>query len=167
MVASRFWIALLSGDGHLRQRLPATLEMLRPWHVAAFGRFEALVTFLRVTPVEVVLLDAERADLPAVEAARLLRHDRRLASPIFRLIALAAADPAIARHTYPDFDALLPRQAPASRLIAGIDLVLAPPPRRHPNAARHGAPAALPAGGRPQGAEVIPLFGERARRPFP
>ena len=167
MVSPRFWIALLSSDGHLRQRLPATLEMLRPWHVAAFGRFEALVTFLRVTPVEVVLLDAEGTDLPAVEAARLLRHDRRLASPIFRLVALTAADPAIPRHTYPDFDALLPRQAPAGRLIAGIDLALASPPRRHPTSARHGAPTALPAGGRPQGAEVIPLFGERARRPSP
>jgi CheY-like chemotaxis protein len=171
MTSPRFWIALLSSDGHLRQRLPAMLEAARPWHVAAFSHLEALVTFLRITPVEMVLLDAERADLPAVEAARLLRHDPRPASPLFRLIALTATDPVVPLRAPPDFDAMLPRQAPPGRLLAGIDLALAPPPRVHfgaPAPAGRAASTPLPQGDkRRQGAEIIPLFGERARRPVP
>jgi hypothetical protein len=172
MASPRFWIALLSSDGHLRQRLPATLEAARPWHVAAFSRFEALATFLRVTPVEAVLLDAERPNPPLLETAQALRYDRRLASPIFRLIALAEADSAVPRQPTPGgFDAVLPRQALASRLIAGIDLALAPPPRRYPaasSAARRGASMPLPpVGGRQHSAEVIPLFAARSRRSGP
>jgi hypothetical protein len=169
VTSPRFWIALLSSDDHLRRRLAATLETGRPWHVAAFGRFEPLLTFLRITPVEAVLLDGGGLDLPLAEAAHRLRSHRRLASPIFRLIALAPADaaPPCAADSA-DFDAVLPRQAPAGRLIAGIDLTLAPPPRRHPAVpapARDGASMPRPhANGRRHGAEIIPLFGVRAAR---
>jgi hypothetical protein len=170
MVPPRFWIALLSRDEDLRQRLSAKLETRRPWHVAAFGRFEALVTFLRITPVAAVLLDAERAELPLAEAGPQLRHDRRLASPLFSLIALTAADSALTRRALPgDFGAVLPRQAPAGRLLAGIELAVAPPPRRDPAppAANAAAFALTDTAGRRDGAEIIPLFGARAKRPLP
>ena len=167
MTSPRFWIALLSNDGHLRQRLAATLETARPWHVAAFGRFEALLTFLRITPVEAVLLDAGQLDLPPAEAARRLRSHPRLASPLFRLITLAEANQAAHRAARPgDFDAVLPRHASAHRLIAGIDLALAPPPRRRP-APAHGGPMTLRHTGQRQGsAEIIPLFGDGSKRSF-
>jgi DNA-binding NarL/FixJ family response regulator len=169
MVPPRFLIALLSRDEEMRQRLSAALATRRPWRVAAFGRFEALVTFLRITPIAAVLIDAERPELPLPDAGHQLRQDRRLASPLFALIALTTADPALARRALSgDFDAGLPRQAPTGRLLAGVDLALAPPPRRYP------APPAAPAGtlmppgtaGRRDGADIIPLFGARAKRAF-
>jgi DNA-binding NarL/FixJ family response regulator len=170
MVPPRFWIALLSRNEDLRQRLSAALETRRPWHVAAFGRFEALVTFLRITPVAAVLLDAERAELPLADAGRQLRQDRRLASPLFALIALTATDSALARRALSgDFDAVLPRQAPAGRLVAGVDLAVAPPPRRRPAppAINAGTLALADAAERREGAEIIPLFGARAKRRLP
>jgi hypothetical protein len=170
MVPPRFWIALLSRDENIRLSLSAALETRRPWHVAAFGRFEALVTFLRITPVGAVLIDAERAELPLPDAGRQLREDRRLASPLFALIALTATDSALARRALPgDFDAVLPRQAPAGRLVAGVDLALAPPPRRHPEspAINAGRFVLADTAERREGADIIPLFGARAKQPLP
>ena len=79
--------------------------------VANFTGIETLTTFLRISPVDVVILDTDIPGTPAIDIARGLRNHVRLASGAFDLVALTRATEAF--------------HAPL--IAAGIDVVLTKP----------------------------------------
>jgi DNA-binding response OmpR family regulator len=79
--------------------------------VVNFTGVETLTTFLRISPVDVVVLDTDIPGAPAIDIARGLRNHVRLASGAFELVALTRA--AEAFH--------------APLIAAGIDVVLTKP----------------------------------------
>lgn len=103
-------IAVLTANPALTALLAAGLEE-QSFRVPRFESAMALLTFLRVSPVDVVVLDGEMGGPSAIELARTLRRHPRLASPLFEIVALT--------RTRAEF------QRPFR--LAGIDLVLDKP----------------------------------------
>lgn len=155
---------MLAANPAFADILRRALETDGHYRVASFAGVEALTTFLRISPVDVVILDCDVPGAPAADIARGLRQHLRLASTDFSVIALSRAE------------------APFHRplLAAGIDLVIEKPvtPRkfleaidsldgdRRPAAPIH-RPADRPAPARvpslhlvPRTGNVVPLFGE-------
>lgn len=79
--------------------------------VASFSGVETLTTFLRISPVDLIVLDTDIPGAPAIDIARGLRNHVRLASGAFEMVALTRA--AEAFH--------------APLIAAGIDVVLTKP----------------------------------------
>ncbi len=104
-------VAMLAANPAFAGILCRTLETDGHYRVASFAGVEALTTFLRISPVDVVILDCEIPGAPAADIARGLRQHLRLASSDFSVIALSRAEPAF--------------HAPL--IAAGIDLVLEKP----------------------------------------
>ncbi|MDN8837095.1 hypothetical protein Q0M54_15065, partial [Staphylococcus aureus] len=60
--------------------------------VASFSTAEPLPTFMRNSPLEVVVLDADMYDAGVQSAVRSLRSCSRLANPLFDLLVLTRAE---------------------------------------------------------------------------
>ena len=71
--------------------LGKTLEDDGGYRVASFTSIEMLTTFLRISPVDVVVLDTDLPGAPAIDIARGLRNHMKLASSAFEIVALTRA----------------------------------------------------------------------------
>lgn len=161
MVMRHKSVAILAGNPAFAALLAKTLESRAGHRVAQFTGIEAMTTYLRITPVDIVLLDGDIAGMPAADLARGLRSHLRLATNLFDIVAIARAADSV--------------RAPL--LAAGVDLVLAKPILPHAlleafeqlSGSRRGQAPALPHAARQfplvarmaeRMGNVIPLFGE-------
>lgn len=104
-------IALLAANPALAGILARALETEGGHKVATFAGIEALTTYLRITPVDLVVLDTELPGAPAIDIARGLRAHLKLASDDFAIVALTQT----------------PTPFHRPLLAAGIDRVLSKP----------------------------------------
>ena len=81
-------IALLAANPALAGILARALEVDGGHKVATFQGIEALTTYLRIAPVDLVVLDTELPGAPAIDIARGLRSHLKLASDDFVIVAL-------------------------------------------------------------------------------
>ena len=84
-------IAILAGNPAFGGILQRALENAGGHKVAHFESIEALTTYLRIAPTDVVILDTEMSGSSAVDIARGLRGYMKLASPDFYIVALTRA----------------------------------------------------------------------------
>ncbi len=156
-------IALLAAKPALAGILARALEIDGGHKVATFEGIEALTTYLRITPVDVVVLDTELPGAPAIDIARGLRSHLKLASDDFAIVALTQTPAPFHRPLFAaGIDEVLQKPVTPARLLATIDGFSQP---EHEIAVgngpavftgRHAAPVRT--------GNVIPLFGE-GRRP--
>ncbi|HEY4202434.1 MAG TPA: response regulator [Devosiaceae bacterium] len=85
-------VALLATNPAFVELSGRTLEDHGGYNVATFSSIGALTTFLRISPVDVVVLDSELPGGSVVATIRALRLHPKLASPVFSIIALTRAD---------------------------------------------------------------------------
>lgn len=104
-------VAILAANPAFAAILSRALEQDGGYRVASFSGVEMLTTFLRISPVDVVVLDTDLPGAPAIDIARGLRNHMKLASSAFEIVALTRA--AVAFHK--------------PLLAAGIDAVLEKP----------------------------------------
>lgn len=104
-------VAMLAANPAFAAILCRSLEQDGGYRVASFSSVEMLTTFLRISPVDVVVLDTDLPGAPAIDIARGLRSHMKLASSAFEIVALTRA--AVAFHK--------------PLLAAGIDAVLEKP----------------------------------------
>ena len=83
-------IAMLAANPAFAAILGRALEQ-DGHRVMQFSGIETLTTFLRISPVDVVILDTDVPGAPATDIARGLRGHMRLASAAFDLVALTRA----------------------------------------------------------------------------
>ncbi len=127
-------IAVLCRDPARRDRLTRSIETAGLHRAAGFAEPDALMTFLRLSPVTAVLVDAAAADIAATVLARRLRSHPQPASPLFRLVVLSHAAPAFhAGLQAAGFDLVLPAAAEPAALAARIEALLAPAAQQETN----------------------------------
>ena len=158
-------IALLAANPALAGILARTLEIDGGHQVATFEGIEALTTYLRIAPVDVVVLDTELPGAPAIDIARGLRAHLKLANDDFALVALTNTPVPFHRPLLAaGIDEVLHKPVSPARLLAAVDGLCQPQrevavgnaPARPTFGASQSAPARV--------GNVIPLFGE-GRRP--
>lgn len=116
-------IAMLAANHAFTSILADVLEAERGHRVACFSQPEALKTFLVISPVDVVVIDAD-ADGARDLAHQLQRHPR-LANPLLRLVALTRANPAFHRPLLSaGADLVLQKPVAPARLLGAIDSLL-------------------------------------------
>lgn len=158
-------IALLAANPALAGILARALEIDGRHKVATFEGIEALTTYLRIAPVDVVVLDTELPGAPAIDIARGLRTHMKLASDDFAVVALTQTPvpfhrPLIAA----GIDEVLQKPVTPARLLAVVDDLCQPEremavsngPMVPVFSGHHAAPVRV--------GNVIPLFGE-GRKP--
>jgi CheY-like chemotaxis protein len=158
-------IALLAANPALAGILARALEIDGGHKVATFEGIEALTTYLRIAPVDLVVLDTELPGAPAIDIARGLRSHLKLARDDFAIVALTQTPVPFHRPLLAaGIDEVLQKPVTPSRLLAVVeDLCL---PEREVAVANgpmvkvfdgaHVAPT--------RASNVIPLFGE-GRKP--
>ena len=155
-------IALLAANPALAGILARSLEVDGGYRVATFAGIEALITHLRLTPVDVVLLDTELPGAPAIDIARGLRGHLKLANDDFAIVALTQTPAPFHRPLLAaGIDRVLVKPVTPARLLLAIEAFC--PPER---AVKVGNGPLVFTGAAPQVrvGNVIPLFGEgRAR----
>lgn len=158
-------IAMLAANPALAGILARSLEVDGGHRVATFEGVEALTTYLRLTPVDVVLLDTELPGAPAIDIARGLRAHVRLASDDFAIVALTQTPAPFHRPLLAaGIDRVLSKPVSPARLLLAVEEVCAP---KREVAVGNGPRVQVFTGSAPQVrvGNVIPLFGEgRARR---
>ena len=159
-------IALLAANPALAGILARALETDGGHKVATFAGIEALTTYMRLSPVDLVVLDTELPGAPAIDIARGLRMHLKLASDDFAIVALTSTPVPFHRPLITaGIDEVLVKPVSPSRLLA-VAADLCEPEREM--AVGNGtvvkvfegiaAPTPTRVG------HVIPLFGE-GRRP--
>lgn len=138
--------------------------------VVSFSGVETLTTFLRISPVDVVVLDTDMPGAPAIDIARGLRNHVRLASGSFDIVALTrAAESFHAPLSAAGIDLILTKPVSPAQLLAAIDGLAgsrrgqapAAPVHRpvaRPMAARTVEAVSRPAPQRETSSNVIQLF---------
>lgn len=111
MFSRSLGVAMLAGNPAFSGILRRVLQNDGGHAVTSFEGIEAITSYLRISPVDVVILDTELPGVPAIDFARGLRQHMKLASPDFYIVALT--------RTLPPFHKPL--------LAAGIDRVLSKP----------------------------------------
>ncbi|MHB1109303.1 MAG: response regulator [Devosia sp.] len=170
MTETRKLVAILAANPALTSILAKPLANEAGLRVCEFETSQALVTFMRISPLDLIVVDADSTGTPAIDFVQSLRANRRLASPHFDIIALTRAAAAFHRALLEaGFDEvlakpistaeLLDRVAP--RLVQGSphtawDGVYRGPERRIGHRSRH---ASSHSRGEARPANVIPLFG--------
>ena len=149
-------VGLLVSSPALGSILSSVLAASPALRVRAFDDVHALLTYARIAPVDLFVLDFDGTDAPAAMVAGALRHDRAVAQRPFDVIALSgAASPEVKRLA----------------VEAGIDEVIIKPmspryllERVLARTQRQGS-AEAPTRGRPDadraswhGTNVVPLF---------
>lgn len=163
-------VAILAANPAFAAILSRTLEADGGYRVASFSSVEQLTTFLRTSPVDVVVLDTDLPGAPAIDIARGLRSHMRLASNAFEIVALTRAAVAFHRPLLAaGIDAVLEKPVTPQQLLGCIDGLLEVDRAvavgvQHPalTMVRAFEPRLVPA---ERIGNVIPLFGEgRVRR---
>jgi CheY-like chemotaxis protein len=158
-------IAMLVANPALAGILARSLELDGGHRVATFEGIEALTTYLRLTPVDIVLLDTELPGAPAIDIARGLRKHVRLASADFAVVALTQTPAPFHRPLLAaGIDRVLSKPVSPARLLLAVEELRAP---EREVAVGNGPMVPVFTSGAPlvRVGNVIPLFGEgRARR---
>jgi DNA-binding response OmpR family regulator len=158
-------VAMLAANPALAGILARALESDGGHKVATFEGIEALTTYLRITPVDLVVLDTELPGAPAIDIARGLRANLRLASDDFAIVALTQTPPPFHRPLLAaGIDDVLQKPVSPARLLAAVDTLCAP---QREVAVANGSNVPVFAGHHVapvRTGNVIPLFGE-GRRP--
>ena len=158
-------IALLAANPALSGILARALEIDGGHKVATFQGIEALTTFMRISPVDVVVLDTELPGAPAIDIARGLRSHLRLASDDFAIVALTQTPAPFHRPLLAaGIDEVLQKPVTPARLLAVVDDLCAP---QREVAVANGPMVKVfeGAGVAPvRIGNVIPLFGEGRER---
>ncbi len=116
-------IALLAANTAFTSILADVIEAERGHRVPCFSHAAALMTFLVISPVDVVVLDADAEG--ARDLAQQLRRHPRLANPFARVLALTRANPAFHRPLLSaGADLVLQKPVAPVRLLAAIDSLL-------------------------------------------
>ncbi len=157
-------VALLAANPAFAAILSKALADQGGYRVASFTSVEMLTTFLRISPVDVVVLDTDLPGAPAIDIARGLRQHVKLASSAFQIVALTRA--AVAFHKpllAAGIDAVLEKPVTPPQLLAAIDRLAgvardeADVPAEQPVVVRGFKPHIVPL---QRVGNVIPLFGE-------
>lgn len=154
-------IAMLAANPALAGILARALEIDGGCKVATFSGIDALTTYLRITPVDLVVLDTELPGAPAIDIARGLRSHLKLASDDFAMVALTQTPAPFHRPLIAaGIDEVLQKPVNPGRLLSVV-MSLCRPERAV--AVANGATvtvydAALPAAAR--ASNVVQLFGE-------
>ncbi len=158
-------VALLAANPAFAAILSKALEDQGGYRVASFTSVEMLTTFLRISPVDVVVLDTDLPGAPAIDIARGLRQHVKLASSAFQIVALTRA--AVAFHKpllAAGIDAVLEKPVTPPQLLecidrlAGVERQPVPhAPAERPVVVRGFQPRIVPL---QRVGNVIPLFGE-------
>jgi CheY-like chemotaxis protein len=116
-------IAILAANKAFSSILADVIVAERGHRVPCFSEFAALTTFLVISPVDVVVLDAD-AD-GARDLTQQLRRHPRLANPFVQIVALTRANPAFHRPLLTaGADLVLQKPVAPPRLLAAIDSLL-------------------------------------------
>ena len=159
-------IAMLVANPALAGILARSLMEDGGHKAATFAGIEALTTYLRLTPVDLVLLDTELPGAPAIDIARGLRSHLRLACDDFAILTLTQTPAPFHRPLLAaGIDRVLAKPVTPGRLLLAVEELCAP----QREAAVGNGPVLKQFGGAPapqlRVGNVIPLFGEgRARR---
>jgi CheY-like chemotaxis protein len=161
-------VAILAANPAFAAILSRALEQDGGYRVASFSSVEMLTTFLRISPVDVVVLDTDLPGAPAIDIARGLRNHLKLATSAFEIVALTRA--AVAFHKpllAAGIDAVLEKPVTPQQLLACIDGLTQV--ERAVAVQQQATTMVRAFEPRPQPAQrvgnVIPLFGEgRVRR---
>lgn len=127
MTETRQLVAILAANPALTSILARPLASEAGLRTLEFETGPALVTFMRISPLELIVVDADDMGSPAVGFVQSLRADRRLASPHFDIIALTRTEPAFHR-TLVDagFDEVLAKPVSTANLLDAVARRLAP-----------------------------------------
>jgi two-component system, OmpR family, phosphate regulon response regulator PhoB len=159
-------IAMLASNPAFASIFSQALEGSGQYRVAVFATLPALSTFLRISPVDIVVLNVEAHWGEIVEIASGLRHGLRGVNPLVEVITLTISAPSAVSIAGSGIAAALAKPVTPLALMDTIDRVLAG--STEPSAAR---PRYMPASRPPQirtpapverSGNVIPLFGYRA-----
>lgn len=114
-------VAILAANQAFSSILAGVLETERGYRVPCFGDAAALTTFLVISPVDIVVLDAESGR----DLAQQLRNHPRLANPFLKIVALTRANPAFHRPLLTaGADIVLQKPVAPARLLGTIDSLL-------------------------------------------
>ncbi len=158
-------VAMLAANPALAGILARALEIDGGHKVATFEGIEALTTYLRLTPVDLVVLDTELPGAPAIDIARGLRSHVRLASDDFAIVALTQTPSPFHRPLLAaGIDDVLQKPVAPGRLLAVVDALCAPAREvavgNGPMVTLFEASGMAPV----RNGNVIPLFGEGRER---
>jgi len=127
MTSRPLTIALLAANPALAGILARALASDGGHKVATFAGIEALTTYLRLAPVDVVVLDTELPGAPAIDIARGLRSHLRLASDDFAIVALTQTPTPFHRPLFAaGIDEVLQKPVTPARLLAVVDELCQP-----------------------------------------
>ncbi|MDP1731207.1 MAG: response regulator [Devosia sp.] len=84
-------VAILAANPALTSILAKPLAREPGLRVCEFATGQALVTFMRIAPLDLIVMDADSDGASALDFVRSLRINRRLASAQFDIIALTRA----------------------------------------------------------------------------
>lgn len=159
-------IAMLAGNPALAGILQRALRDDGGHEVASFVGIEALTTFLRISPIDVVLLDTDLPGSPVVDIAKGLRQHLRLASPDFRIIALTRTPTPFHRPLRDaGIDRVLVKPVTPGQVLETVEAMFQPLRAVALAASQPHLPAASSTASPARIGNVIPLFGEgRTRR---
>lgn len=116
-------VAILAANQAFTSILADVIEAERGHRVPCFSDVAALKTFLVISPVDVVVLDADAEG--GRELAQQLRRHPRLANPFVQIVALTRANPAFHRPLLAaGADVVLQKPVAPARLLAVIDGLL-------------------------------------------
>lgn len=116
-------VAILAANKAFSSILADLLEAERGHRVPCFSQVEALKTFLVISPVDIVVLDADAEG--GRDLAQQLRRHHRLANPFVQIVALTRANPAFHRPLLTaGADIVLQKPVAPARLLAAIDGLL-------------------------------------------
>ena len=150
-------VAILAANKAFTSILADVIEAERGHRVPCFSQAAALMTFLVISPVDVVVLDADAEG--GRDLAQQLRRHPRLANPFVQIVALTRANPAFHRPLLTSgADLVLQKPVAPARLLTAIDGLLFGEQRSVVN----WAGVALPASAAPAGPfrtdNVVQLF---------
>lgn len=116
-------VAILAANKAFSSILADVLQAERGHRVPCFSEIEALKTFLVISPVDVVVLDADAEG--GRDLAQQLRRFPRLANPFVHIVTLTRANPAFHRPLLAaGADLVLQKPVAPARLLAAIDGLL-------------------------------------------
>lgn len=116
-------VAILAANTAFTAILADVLEAARGHRVPCFTQAAALMTFLVISPVDVVVIDADAEG--GRDLAQQLRRHPRLANPFVQVLALTRANPAFHRPLLTGgADLVLQKPVAPARLLAAIDGLL-------------------------------------------
>lgn len=176
MSETRKLVAILAANPALTSILAKPLAGQAGLRVAEFETAQALVTFMRISPLDLIILDADTTGMPAGDFVQSLRSNRRLASPRFDIIALTRTAAAFHQELLDSgFDEILVKPISTNELLDRVvqrltqdrphttwDGVYRGPERR---SGRRSRPALSHSRSDARPSNVVPLFGrDRASR---